>query len=86
MIKTKWKMIYLVFAVVLFIVILIPLFQNVSLPSMVLFFSSTPKPFTGAYMPIVFMSMLEWALVVLYLQSLLSESKKQDVTKFDLSN
>ena len=85
MIKTKWKMSYLVFAMVLFVVILIPLFQNVATAPMVLFFSSTPRLFTGAYMPIVFMSMLEWALIVLYLQSLLSESKKQDVTKFDLS-
>lgn len=77
---------YLVFAMVLFVIILIPLFQNVATSPMVLFFGSTPRPFTGAYMPIVFMSMIEWVLIVLYLQSLLSESKKQDVTKFDLSN
>ena len=86
MIKTKWKMTYLVFAIILFIILLIPMFQNVSTWAMILFFGSTPKPFTWAYMPIIVMSMIEWALVVLYLQSLLSESKKQDVTKFDLSN
>ncbi len=84
--KTKGKMLYLVLAVMLFIILLIPLFQNVSLWSMVLFYGSTPKAFTSAYMPIIVLSMVEWALVLLYLQSLLADTKKQDATKFDLSS
>ncbi len=86
MIKTKWKMLYLVLAIILFIVILIPLFQNVSMGSSVVFFGSQNKLFTSAYMPIIVMSMIEWALVTLYVQSLLLDSRKQDATKFDLSN
>lgn len=84
--KTKWKMLYLVLAIILFVILLIPMFQNVSIWSMILFYGGTPKAFTWAYMPIVVMSMIEWALVMLYLQSLLADTKKQDATKFDLSN
>lgn len=84
--KTKWKMLYLVLAIILFIIILIPMFQNVSLWSMILFYGSIPKAFTWVYMPIILMSMVEWALVMLYLQSLLADTKKQDATKFDLSS
>lgn len=83
--KTKWKMLYLVLAIILFIIILIPLFQNVSLWSVVLFYGTTPKPFTSVYMPIIVLSMIEGALVLLYLQSLLDDTKRQDATKFDLS-
>lgn len=86
MIKTKWKMLYLVLAIILFIIILIPLFQNVSMGSMVMFFGWAPKAFTSAYMPIMVMSMIEWALITLYIQSLLSDTRKQDATKFDLSS
>jgi hypothetical protein len=84
--KTKWKMLYLVLAIILFIIILIPLFQNVSMWASVVFFGSKTKLFTSAYMPIMVMSMVEWALIMLYLQSLLADTKKQDATKFDLSN
>ncbi len=78
-------MFFLVIAVILFIIILIPLFQNAALASIVHFYGSHTSTFTSVYMPLVFMSMLEWALIVLYLQSLLSDYKKQDATKFDLS-
>ena len=84
--KTKWKMLYLVLAVMLFIILLIPMFQNVSLWSMILFYGSVPKLFTSAYMPIIVLSMVEWALVLLYLQSLLADTKRQDATKFDLTS
>ncbi len=84
--KTKWKMLYLVLAIILFIILLIPMFQNVSTPVAMFFYGSTPKSLTSAYMPLIVMSMIEWALIMLYLQSLLSDTKKQDATKFDLSS
>lgn len=85
MIKTKWKTLYLVLAIILFVILLIPLFQNVSMGSVILFFGGTPKQFTSAYMPIIILSMIEWALVVLYIQSVLFDTRKQDASKFDLS-
>lgn len=86
MIKTKWKMLYLVLAIILFIIILIPLFQNVSMGSSVVFFGNQAKLFTSAYMPIMVLSMIEGGLITLYIQSLLTDSRKQDATKFDLSS
>lgn len=81
----KWKMLYLVLAIFWFIIILIPLFQNSAIPSIISFYGNSTKQFTSAYMPIVFMSMIEWALIMLYLQSLFTDYKKQDASKFDLN-
>ncbi|OQY40705.1 MAG: hypothetical protein B6229_01050 [Spirochaetaceae bacterium 4572_7] len=44
------------------------------------------RSLTSIIMPIIILSMVEGALVILYLQSLLAETKKQDATKFDLSS
>jgi len=52
-------MFFLVIAVILFIIILIPLFQNAALASIVHFYGSHTSTFTSVYMPLVFMSMLE---------------------------
>lgn len=86
MIKTKGNLLYLVLAIIFFIVLLIPMFQNVSMGASIIFYWAKNKLFTSAYMPIVVMSMIEWWLLMLYLQSLLTDSRKQDATKFDLSN
>jgi hypothetical protein len=85
MIKTKWKMFYLVISIIRFIIILIPLFQNAALSSVVSFYGNNSKIFTSAYMPIVFMAMIEWVLITLYVQSLFSDFNRKDATKFDLS-
>ncbi len=84
--KTKWKMLYLVLAIIFFIILLIPMFQNVSMGGSIAFYGAQNKLFTAAYMPILFMSMIEWWLITLYIQSLLVDSRKQDATKFDLSS
>jgi hypothetical protein len=84
MIKTKWKIIYLVLAIIWFIIMLIPLFQNSAVASVIRFFGNANKLFTSAYMPIIVMAMIEWSLITLYIQSLFSSYKKEDVTKFDL--
>lgn len=86
MIKTKGKMFYLALAIIFFIVLLIPMFQNVSMGSSIVFYGSQNKLFTSAYMPILFMAMIEWWLITLYIQSLVFDAKKQDATKFDLSS
>jgi len=65
---------------------MIPMFQNVSMGSTIVFFSDQAKMFSSAYMPIIVLSMIEGALVTLYIMSWLSDSKKQDATKFDLSS
>ena len=76
-------MFYLVLTIILFIFLLIPFFQNAALPSPVVFFASSSN-FTSIYLPIIFISMIEWAFLLLYIQSLFSDYKKQDATKFDL--
>lgn len=78
----KWKTIYLIIAVVFFIILMIPFFQNVGYSSMVIFFKMSS--FTSIYMPFMFMCMIEWALITLYLHSLLTDVARQDPTKFDL--
>lgn len=50
----------------------------------VYFFSNTPKVFSRVYIPILLLGMIEWCLLLLYVQSLLKDIKRQDATKFDL--
>lgn len=76
-------MLYLVLAIILFIFLLIPFFQNAAIPAPVVFFASRSN-FTSIYLPIIFISMIEGALLLLYIQSLFSEYKRQDASKFDL--
>lgn len=52
-------MFYLVMSIIRFIVILIPLFQNSALTSVVRFYGNNTKIFTSAYMPIIFIAMIE---------------------------
>lgn len=78
----KGKLIYLISAIVLFIVLMIPFFQNVINRSAVVFFKMTT--FTSIYMPFLFLGMIEWALITLYVRSILSDVNKQAPTKFDL--
>ena len=80
----KWNLFLLVLFVILLIISVIPMFNSMNSAMMVYFFSSMPKKFIGVYMPILMLWMCEWALLVLYLQSLFRDIKRQDATKFDL--
>jgi hypothetical protein len=51
----------------------------------VYFFSNTAKSFSRVYIPILFLGMIEGCLLLLYVQSLLKDMKRQDATKFDLN-
>lgn len=80
----KWNLFLLVLFVILFIISVIPMFNSMNSAMLVYFFSNMPKKFTAIYMPILMFWMCEWALLVLYLQSLFRDIKRQDATKFDL--
>lgn len=81
----KWNLLFLVIFVILFIITVIPMFQNVWFWSVVVFFGNRSARFSGIYMPLVFLSMIDWAFLTLYIQSLFRDLRRQDATKFDLS-
>ena len=80
----KWNLFFLVLLVIVFIISIIPLFNSANASMMVFFFSKTQKAFTHVYFPILIFGMVEWASLLLYVQSLLKDVKRQDATKFDL--
>lgn len=80
----QWKLIYLVLALALFVVLMIPIFQNMVYPTYVMFFKQTN--FMSMYMTLVPLSMLDWALVALYIRSLITDVSRQWATKFDLKD
>ena len=80
----KWNLFFLVLLVIVFIISVIPMFNSMNSTLTVYFFSSAMKRFSAVYMPILLFWMVEWALLTLYLQSLLKDIKRQDATKFDL--
>ena len=82
--KKKWNLFLLVLAVILFILLMIPFFQNLQMSPMVYFFKKGMSTFTSIYMPFMALSMLEWSIITLYVISLLKDLNRQDATKFDL--
>jgi hypothetical protein len=80
----KWNLFFLVLLIIVFIISVIPMFNSMNSTLTVYFFSSAMKKFSTVYMPILLFGMVEWALLMLYLQSLLKDIKRQDATKFDL--
>ena len=81
----KWNLLFLILFVILFIISVIPMFQWTNPTLQVYFFSrSVMKKFSSIYMPILLFWMTEWALLMLYIQSLFRDLKRQDATKFDL--
>lgn len=80
----KWNLLFLILFVILFIISVIPMFNTMNSAMMVYFFSNVAKRFSLVYMPILFFWMAEWALLILYIQSLFRDLKRQDATKFDL--
>lgn len=79
----KWNLFLLVGFIILTILLAIPVFQNAAMPVNVSFYGGYPK-FTTAYLRALFFGMADGALLLLYIQSLLKDVKRQDATKFDL--
>ncbi len=80
----KWNLLFLILFVILFIISVIPMFNSMNSTLTVYFFSNSMKKFSTVYMPILFFWMVEWVLLLLYIQSLFRDLKRQDATKFDL--
>ena len=80
----KWKVAYLWFIVIIFILLWIPYFQNVWAEAWAIAFFNQEFSFVGIYPVLLFLWVLEWSLIVLYMISLISDLKKQEPKKFDL--
>jgi len=81
----KWNVAYLWVIVVIFIILWIPYFQNISsVKPWVIFFFNSQWTFVEIYPILLFLWVLEWWLIVLYIKSLLDDIKKQEPQKFDL--
>lgn len=76
---------YLIMAILLFILLMIPYFQNFSLKPVILFYSGIPKPFLSLYLPILFLGMLEGVLIFLAVQKFIDSTKQNWPKKFDLN-
>lgn len=77
-----WKVLYLVLAVLLFVVLLIPVFQNITYTSYVNYFKY--MSFVSMYKIAVPLAMIDGALVALYIQSLMTDITRSGAKKFDL--
>jgi len=71
-------------AIILFIMLMIPYFQNVAMDPIVVYFFMT-KTFTKLYIPILFLWMIEWILIYKSIQSFIDSIKNKKPVKFDLS-
>lgn len=79
----KGKLFYLIAAIILFILLFIPYFQNTDKnPSMLFFWENTTL--LWSYMWIVSFGMALGACILLYIQSLLSDINKTEPEKFNL--
>ncbi len=78
------KTLYLTIIIFIFIFLWIPYFQNVATPVAISFFTGTPN-FIGVYPWILFLGIIEGALITLYVQTLIRDIKYQEPTKFDLN-
>lgn len=63
--------------------LVIPIFQNVGNTAQVVFYKGF-STVTNLYMRALFLGIIDWSLLLLYIQSLLKDIKRQDATKFDL--
>ncbi len=81
----KWNLLFLVWFIILTILIAIPIFQNVTVRSIMVFYGNRSALVTNVYMKVMFMGILDGMLLLLYVQSLLKDVKRQDATKFDLN-
>jgi len=78
------KNIYLISAIIFFILLMIPYFQNVAMdPPIVYFFIN--KTFTWMYIPILLFGMIEGVLIYKSVETLINNIKNKKPVKFDLS-
>jgi len=80
------KTLYLWAIIIVFILILIPFFQNVALEgSGISFYFIATTNIIDVYLWIISFGMIEGVLITLYIQSLLNDIKNSEPTKFDLN-
>ena len=78
------KNMYLVGAVVLFIVLAIPFFQNIAVQPMLQFYRSM-VPLTKIYWVFLLLGMIEWALIMMFILAFIEETKENTrKNKFEL--
>jgi len=83
--KKKTSM-YLWLIIIVFVLILIPYFQNAGGGgSWISFYFMTASGLTSVYLYIISLGMIEWVLITLYILSLLKDIKQQEPTKFELN-
>ncbi len=75
---------YLILAILLFVLLLIPYFQNIQMNPIISFFF-TDKWFLSLYFPIMFASMIEWIFIYKWVEKLLDNLKTKKPNQFDLS-
>jgi len=80
----KWNLLFLVLFIIFSILVLIPLFQNFWMPVNVVFYRWYPT-ITSVYTRVLILGMIDGVLLLLYIQSLMKDIKRQDATKFDLN-
>ncbi len=82
----KWTSIYLWILIIVFILILIPYFQNAGGGwSGISFYFLSVTGITDVYLYIISLGILEGVLITLYVQSLLKDLKESEPTKFDIN-
>ena len=80
----KGKTLYLTLIIVIFIFLWIPYFQNIATPVPISFFGGKPA-FISIYPWILFLGMIEGALITIYVQKIIKDIKYHEPQKFDLN-
>jgi len=78
--KNKFWIIALIF----FLILIIPYFQNINQPMMKFFFA-TPASLNDVYFPVLFLGMVEGILIYLSIQKLVKTTTQKKPEKFDLN-
>lgn len=80
------KMVYLRGIIIVFILILIPFFQNIALGwDSISFYLINTTNVIDVYLWIISLGMIEGVLITLYIQWFISDIKNTEPTKFDLN-
>lgn len=82
----KGTSVYLWLIIIVFILILIPYFQNAwGGGSWISFYFMSVSGLTSIYLYIISLGIIEWVLITLYIISLLKDIKEDEPTKFSLN-
>jgi len=79
----KWNLVYLWLVIIIFIILWIPYFQNIGVTTDIMFFNGAWS-FVWIYPILLFLGVVEWALIVLYVESLINDIKHDEPQKFSL--